>query len=117
MRAAAWRWRKWTDRRWTRARSRCVTTVSRTRSSWSWDRPAGPRSLVRRRPSKRSSELPDDLAAGRRELRAVRLLLEGRARDALRAVLFDDRGDGEVVDAEAAVVGEMLRQRRVRAVR
>src|SRR5688572_7220684 len=62
-------------------------------------------------------DLTDNLTSGWRELRAVRLLLERRARDARRRTVGDDRRHGEVFLTEIRVSREMLCEHRVLAVR
>src|SRR5688572_32217609 len=62
-------------------------------------------------------DLTDNLTSGWRELRAVRLLLERRARDARRRTVGDDRRHGEVFLTEIRVSREMLGEHRVLAVR
>src|SRR5687767_10738636 len=62
-------------------------------------------------------DLTDNLTSGWRELGAVRLLFERRARDARRRTVGDDRRDGEVILTEIRVPGEMLGEHRVLAVR
>src|SRR5688500_14604173 len=62
-------------------------------------------------------DLTDNLTSGWRELGAVRLLLERRARDARRRTVGDDRRHGEVFLTEIRMSREMLGEHRVLAVR
>src|SRR5688572_24388918 len=55
-------------------------------------------------------DLADNLTSGWRELGAVRLLFERRARNARRWTVGDDGGHGEVLLPEVRVPREVLRQ-------
>src|SRR5688572_11487980 len=61
-------------------------------------------------------DLADNLTSRWRELGAIRLLLERRARDARRRTVGDDRRYGEVFLAEIRVPGEVLGEHRVLAI-